>query len=132
MYSICISYVCCFIFFLMRRRPPRSTRTDTLFPYTTLFRSRGCRLPTSSDQRPTAEAEEAQEDARCGKGDGEAEHDLDQPAKAPGRVPKGKAEAGADADDHRNGHGDRPLRSEERREGQECVSTCRLRRPQRH
>src|SRR3546814_10550110 len=23
----------------MRRRPPRSTRTDTLFPYTTLFRS---------------------------------------------------------------------------------------------
>src|SRR3546814_13439746 len=31
----------CFIriFFLMIRRPPRSTRTDTLFPYTTLFRS---------------------------------------------------------------------------------------------
>src|SRR3546814_20947621 len=27
------------IFFLMLRRPPRSTRTDTLFPYTTLFRS---------------------------------------------------------------------------------------------
>src|SRR3546814_11065294 len=27
-------------FFLMIRRPPRSTRTDTLFPYTTLFRSR--------------------------------------------------------------------------------------------
>src|SRR3546814_4411597 len=27
------------LFFLMRRRPPRSTRTDTLFPYTTLFRS---------------------------------------------------------------------------------------------
>src|SRR3546814_20222644 len=25
--------------FLMKRRPPRSTRTDTLFPYTTLFRS---------------------------------------------------------------------------------------------
>src|SRR3546814_18082035 len=29
-----------FVFFLMIRRPPRSTRTDTLFPYTTLFRSR--------------------------------------------------------------------------------------------
>src|SRR3546814_4352073 len=28
-----------YIFFLMMRRPPRSTRTDTLFPYTTLFRS---------------------------------------------------------------------------------------------
>src|SRR3546814_5055847 len=27
------------IFFLLLRRPPRSTRTDTLFPYTTLFRS---------------------------------------------------------------------------------------------
>src|SRR3546814_16460654 len=30
-----------FFFFLMIRRPPRSTRTDTLFPYTTLFRSDG-------------------------------------------------------------------------------------------
>src|SRR3546814_15495528 len=42
----------CF-FVLMIRRPPRSTRTDTLFPYTTLFRSarrRGGRQ--DSDQRP--------------------------------------------------------------------------------
>src|SRR3546814_11427817 len=31
--------ICCSFFFLMIRRPPRSTRTDTLFPYTTLFRS---------------------------------------------------------------------------------------------
>src|SRR3546814_15781272 len=31
-----------FFFFLMIRRPPRSTRTDTLFPYTTLFRSGVC------------------------------------------------------------------------------------------
>src|SRR3546814_16736824 len=30
---------CVVFFFLMIRRPPRSTRTDTLFPYTTLFRS---------------------------------------------------------------------------------------------
>src|SRR3546814_6651961 len=29
-----------FFFCLMSQRPPRSTRTDTLFPYTTLFRSR--------------------------------------------------------------------------------------------
>src|SRR3546814_11193062 len=37
------------IFFLMIRRPPRSTRTDTLFPYTTLFRSgRGRRLRPGS------------------------------------------------------------------------------------
>src|SRR3546814_17582087 len=31
-----------FVFFLRIRRPPRSTRTDTLFPYTTLFRSQSC------------------------------------------------------------------------------------------
>src|SRR3546814_1399028 len=37
----------------MIRRPPRSTRTDTLFPYTTLFRSgRGQRLETIADARP--------------------------------------------------------------------------------
>src|SRR3546814_20491970 len=34
-----LMHICPFIFFLMIRRPPRSTRTDTLFPYTTLFRS---------------------------------------------------------------------------------------------
>src|SRR3546814_11223237 len=40
-----VYYVSCLLssfllcFFLMIRRPPRSTRTDTLFPYTTLFRS---------------------------------------------------------------------------------------------
>src|SRR3546814_18240720 len=33
--------MCDSLFFLMTRRPPRSTRTDTLFPYTTLFRSAG-------------------------------------------------------------------------------------------
>src|SRR3546814_965971 len=32
-------YVELILFFLMVRRPPRSTRTDTLYPYTTLFRS---------------------------------------------------------------------------------------------
>src|SRR3546814_12237938 len=35
-----VIFDCCFVFFfLMIRRPPRSTRTDTLLPYTTLFRS---------------------------------------------------------------------------------------------
>src|SRR3546814_18610124 len=40
--SICLLLQLClltFFFFLMIRRPPRSTRTDPLFPYTTLFRS---------------------------------------------------------------------------------------------
>src|SRR3546814_4792597 len=38
-------------FFLMVRRPPRSTRTDTLFPYTTLFRSVASdRLQAAADE----------------------------------------------------------------------------------
>src|SRR3546814_12439726 len=39
----------------MRRRPPRSTRTDTLFPYTTLFRS-----PTAPEQTRRIEAMDLQ------------------------------------------------------------------------
>src|SRR3546814_12727020 len=35
-----------FFFFLMKRRPPISTRTDTLFPYTTLFRSGSSPAPS--------------------------------------------------------------------------------------
>src|SRR3546814_7803804 len=41
-----------FFFFLMIRRPPRSTRTDTLFPYTTLFRS-GRKLAPAGAQTGT-------------------------------------------------------------------------------
>src|SRR3546814_11723782 len=37
--SVLLEYVLLYFFFLMIRRPPVSTRTDTLFPYTTLFRS---------------------------------------------------------------------------------------------
>src|SRR3546814_1391591 len=40
-----------FSFFLMIRRPPRSTRTDTLFPYTTLFRSPRLRVPRARGAR---------------------------------------------------------------------------------
>src|SRR3546814_14258400 len=52
------SYCCAFFLFvcfflLMIRRPPRSTRTDTLFPYTTLFRSRQ-RRRYSRRARPSA------------------------------------------------------------------------------
>src|SRR3546814_20087725 len=42
-----LCYTLCLFFFLMIRRPPRSTRTDTLFPYTTLFRS--VRRPAADD-----------------------------------------------------------------------------------
>src|SRR3546814_9028682 len=44
-----VSFIC--FFFLMIRRPPRSTRTDTLFPYTTLFRSRWARGRSGSRRR---------------------------------------------------------------------------------
>src|SRR3546814_3091703 len=42
------------VFFLMRLQPPRSTRTDTLFPYTTLFRSPRSRLRGRTDARAAA------------------------------------------------------------------------------
>src|SRR3546814_16676631 len=57
-YNCCTLMISCYVllrmlffffFFLMIRRPPRSTRTDTLFPYTTLFRS-----STESDHRRAA------------------------------------------------------------------------------
>src|SRR3546814_19091682 len=49
MYLLSSLVVC---FFVMIRRPPRSTRTDTLFPYTTLFRS--CEDDCAqAQQRPT-------------------------------------------------------------------------------
>src|SRR3546814_15340865 len=41
----------------MIRRPPRSTRTDTLFPYTTLFRSGGC-SPKQRMARSDADGQE--------------------------------------------------------------------------
>src|SRR3546814_16517936 len=37
---VCFCEIICTLFFLLIRRPPRSTRTYTLFPYTTLFRSK--------------------------------------------------------------------------------------------
>src|SRR3546814_17665387 len=40
------------LFFLMIRRPPRSTRTDTRFPYTTLFRSRSTTVTVASTSSP--------------------------------------------------------------------------------
>src|SRR3546814_15958724 len=42
------------LFFLMIRRPPRSTRTDTLFPYTTRFRSPLITLAEAREKRDAA------------------------------------------------------------------------------
>src|SRR3546814_13901294 len=125
-------------FLLMIRRPPRSTRTDTLFPYTTLFRS------------PAAEAEEGEEEARRGKGDRQTEHDLDETTETAGRFAERERKASDNNDDDRDDFGDRALhgfphllqrlfprpagpggldlcrnrRSEERRVWKEGVSTC--------
>src|SRR3546814_21112443 len=58
------------VFLLMIRRPPRSTRTDTLFPYTTLFRSGGSAGAARAHRRRT-EAPEGDGDAAreplCGR-----------------------------------------------------------------
>src|SRR3546814_14307149 len=68
----------CFFFFLMIRRPPRSTRTDTLFPYTTLFRSGGlARNPSELIRQPAAEkplvgATDVRDDRRFGEARGDA------------------------------------------------------------
>src|SRR3546814_16634803 len=100
----------------MIRRPPRSTRTDTLFPYTTLFRSAddGGIFAQAVDMRDRkVRRREAGEYARLAfdrmrpgqEGTGRlAPQDI-------GRGPRGHAEG----------------RSEERRVGKECVSTCRSR-----
>src|SRR3546814_11997706 len=49
----------------MIRRPPRSTRTDTLFPYTTLFRSCKPASCARADQRNTDEHRQAQSGNQC-------------------------------------------------------------------
>src|SRR3546814_19811332 len=63
-----LSFAIC-IFFLLRRRPPRSTRTDTLFPYTTLFRSRRSYQPGSGSlTRMTVSNEDRSAPARISSG----------------------------------------------------------------
>src|SRR3546814_13242817 len=102
----------------MIRRPPRSTRTDTLFPYTTLFRSDAAeRLAATL----TAVADRFGLITRCVQTDGT------QPV---GRA-IGPALEARDVLAVLTGDPDAPMdlrdRSEERRVGQECFSTCRSR-----
>src|SRR3546814_10957208 len=97
----------------MIRRPPRSTRTDSLFPYTTLFRSgaaQAVRIALGADRQ----------DDRFG-GDGVALRGLD----AKGALRAGDLDHLGIIDDP--DLVDRAVRSEERRVGKECVSTCRSR-----
>src|SRR3546814_10807868 len=57
----------------MIRRPPRSTRTDTLFPYTTLFRSLDPEAKPEIDQDETSE-NEGEDESQPGE-DGEDQDD---------------------------------------------------------
>src|SRR3546814_11203740 len=123
------------VFFLMIRRPPRSTRTDTLFPYTTLFRSclyparrrelqgfRRRREKCRDRELPDADARWRRRDQLFhpqaeGRDRGYQPVDL---ASAPDDL-----EGGARARPRR--HRGRDARSEERRGGKEGGSRCRSR-----
>src|SRR3546814_14012818 len=105
----------------MVRRPPRSTRTDTLFPYTTLFRSR----PAVFADRPGMGAGQAVSQARPEVlGAGAAEHRRLR-LKRPRRVAEVAAcrldvEHQVVAHARQRGAAAAP-RSDERRGGTECV-----------
>src|SRR3546814_18944515 len=103
--------------FLMSRRPPRPTRTDTLFPYTTLFRS-----PANAARQWSTRARRW---CRCTRG-------RFCPCAAVCRFThaRNKARLGTLASAGRrqkNWKTKAHLRSEERRVGKEGVSTCRSR-----
>src|SRR3546814_13653231 len=114
----------------MIRRPPRSTRTDTLFPYTTLFRSEAVG-PAIADSRKGAQ--------RMGD-----QHIFPAPVEtvgrcnAVGRIARAESEAaeadpgpraqnGPAADPVSRGHRAPRRRSEGRRGGKKCVRPVRSR-----
>src|SRR3546814_15618125 len=103
----------------MIRRPPISTRTDTLFPYTTLFRSAIAPIRPA----PRQAHDFVREQAARGR---DMDFAGDEAAEAVPIEPRRRGGAGgepieADRVEHR------VPRSEERRVGKECVSTCRSR-----
>src|SRR3546814_17230575 len=97
----------------MIRRPPRSTRTDTLFPYTTLFRSDHGAMSGMDHGAMAAGASAAAADH--GSSHSMVGMNMRDKSKVPDSV---KVGVGVDAI---------AMRSEERRVGKECVSTCRSR-----
>src|SRR3546814_18228559 len=121
-------------FFCMIRRPPRSTRTDTLFPYTTLFRSRASPVPQIStglneivrEFKPTAASDGKPSSVGAGFGRSDCGPGPSSQSRSnTERLELGDeivARAGKDLPDI----GDE-RRSEERRVGKECVSSCRSR-----
>src|SRR3546814_18613822 len=120
-------------FCLMSRRPPISTRTDTLLPYTTLFRSlkhRPLRPPGAERALSAAELAEAK---RAGNPEFDINADWVDYAAAgasgaediTARLIEVLAVVELQGDVYRFGL--TGSRSEERRVGKECVSTCRSR-----
>src|SRR3546814_19781516 len=121
-------------FFLMIRRPPRSTRTDTLFPYTTLFRSEGRDRPQRHHLvlKPIRRVCHGLQASHRWPPGRRRVH----PRRRRTRHRKGLRDLcprrrGAARRGDRGGQtrlsGMVVARSEERRGGQECVSTCRSR-----
>src|SRR3546814_15331975 len=115
----------------MIRRPPRSTRTDTLFPYTTLFRSGDHRraLPRHPED---AGRKGAGRLLRASRRSGPQEKALDvgtarlaEAAAARGHAAGGSAIAGPEKGHSATARRAFEERSEERRVGKECVSTVR-------
>src|SRR3546814_11280613 len=114
----------------MIRRPPRSTRTDTHFPYTTLFRSIAQpNLFSKSDQSTSIDGLKK---AECDHHADENQCTVDDAGReCLGRQPTlGDDARETEHGDHRHDtdcQDENPGRSEERRVGKECGSTCRSR-----
>src|SRR3546814_11093359 len=118
----CYRCSCTVFFFLRKRRPPRSTRTDTLFPHTTLFRSlRQSRLEHEGERAALPRRRQVRMRGPLeGLGVGAVrQHGVVQ-AHAAGQEAAGLGIVDAFDEPHE-------FRSEERRVGQEGVSTCRSR-----
>src|SRR3546814_11335567 len=113
-------------FFLMIQRPPRSTRTDPLFPYTSLFRSRSQR---ARSDRCAESAPGARLRVPC-TGTGPPAQ-LDRRARVPPRIgscrPQSRRRRTSAPAQATAAFVSFASRSEERRGGKECVSTCRSR-----
>src|SRR3546814_16578810 len=124
---VCRVY-CSLFFFLRIRRPPRSTRTDTLFPYTTLFRSEFLALTWAAGGPFLTAAAGRTDDARAPSrpaaepvaGDDAAVAAGDQAAGAVQSGDRG-VRRGRTGEEYAAGGG----RSEERSVGKECVSRGR-------
>src|SRR3546814_18121762 len=105
----------------MVRRPPKSKRTDTLFPYTTLFRSTsvGSSSPRTSGRSAPPESPVEPFFLQCIRGFGASYHGSSL------LVPATGGGSGYSSAPYKRRSVD--SRSEERRVGKECVSTCRSR-----